>query len=118
MTHQKLVLDQVTALNNTTSDMIAGTARMMKQQAADTGRQASASSVEVDKLKAAFSDIYTSMDMMAEYKVKALDNMQQTVNALSDEVEKSKTYLDRIRKEEAAAGIAEAELVASDQVRI
>ena len=72
----------------------------------------------IDKLKAAFADIYATMDMMADYKVKALDNMQQTVKALSDEVEKSKTHLDRIRKEEAAAGIAEAELVASDQVRI
>jgi uncharacterized protein YaaN involved in tellurite resistance len=118
LSNQKLVLDQVTALNNTTSDMIAGTARMMKQQAADTGRQASASSVEVDKLKAAFSDIYTSMDMMAEYKVKALDNMQKTVDSLSDEVEKSKTYLDRIRKEDAAAGIAQAGLLPSDEVHI
>jgi uncharacterized protein YaaN involved in tellurite resistance len=118
LTNQKLVLDQVTALNRTTSDMIAGTARMMKQQAADIGRQASSSSVEIDKLKAAFSDIYTSMDMMAEYKVKALDNMQQTVTALSDEVEKSKTYLDRIRKEEAASGVAQVELLPSDEVRI
>ena len=118
LTNQKLVLDQVTALNRTTSDMIAGTARMMKQQAADIGRQASSSSVEIDKLKAAFSDIYTSMDMMAEYKVKALDNMQQTVNALSDEVEKSKTYLDRIRKEKAVSGIALAELAPSDEVHI
>jgi uncharacterized protein YaaN involved in tellurite resistance len=118
LTNQKLVLDQVTALNRTTSDMIAGTARMMKQQAADIGRQASSSSVEVDKLKAAFSDIYASMDMMAEYKVKALDNMQQTVTALNDEVEKSKTHLDRIRKEEAVSGVAQAELVPSDEVRI
>jgi uncharacterized protein YaaN involved in tellurite resistance len=118
LTNQKLVLDQISGLNKTTSDMIAGTAHMMKQQAAGIGQQASSSSVEIDKLKAAFADIYATMDMMADYKVKALDNMQQTVNALSDEVEKSKTHLDRIRKEEAAAGIAEAELVASDQVRI
>ncbi|MGB5405983.1 MAG: toxic anion resistance protein [Thiogranum sp.] len=118
LTNQKLVLDQVSALNRTTSDMIAGTARMMKQQAADIGQQASGSSVEVDKLKAAFSDIYATMDMMADYKVKALDNMQQTVTALSDEVEKSKTWLDRIRKQEAASGIAQAELVPSDEVHL
>jgi len=118
LTNQKLVLDQVSALNRTTSDMIAGTARMMKQQATDIGQQASSSSVEVDKLKAAFSDIYATMDMMADYKIKALDNMQQTVNALSDEVEKSKTYLDRIREEEAGSGLAQTGLVPSDEVRI
>ena len=115
LTNQKLVLDQVRALNRTTSDMIAGTARMMKQQAADIGQQASSSSVEINALKAAFADIYTSMDMMAEYKVKALDNMQQTVEALSDEVEKSKTHLDRIRKEEAASGLEAAQLPPSDE---
>jgi uncharacterized protein YaaN involved in tellurite resistance len=118
LTNQKLVLDQISGLNKTTSDMIAGTAHMMKQQAAGIGQQASSSSVEIDKLKAAFADIYATMDMMADYKVKALDNMQQTVTALSDEVEKSKTHLDRIRNKEAAAGIAEAELVVSDEVRI
>ncbi len=118
LTNQKLVLDQVTSLNRTTSDMIAGTARLMKQQAADIGQQASNSSIEIDRLKAAFADIYSTMDMMADYKLKALDNMQQTVNALSDEVEKSKTYLDRVRKEEAAAELAQAELLPSDEVRL
>ena len=98
--------------------MIAGTASMMKQQAVDIGQQASSSSVEIEKLKAAFSDIYATMDMMADYKIRALDSMQRTVNALSDEVEKSKTHLDRIRREEAAAGLAGAELVASGEVRL
>ena len=102
LTNQKLVLDQITALNQTTSDTIAGTARMLKQQAAKIGEQAASSTVELDKLKAAFTDIYATMDMMSDYKVKALDNMRQTVTALSDEVEKSKTYLDRVRQEAVA----------------
>ena len=45
-----------------------------------------------------------------------LNTNKQTVNALSDEVEKSKTYLDRIRKQEAAAGLALAETAASGEV--
>jgi len=102
LTNQKLVLDQIGALNKTTSDMIAGTARMMKQQAAEIGQQASSSTIELDKLKAAFADIYTTMDMMSEYKVKALDNMKKTVNTLTSEIDKSKTHLDRVRQEEAS----------------
>jgi hypothetical protein len=42
------------------------------------------------------------MDMMADYKIKALANMKQTVDTLTSEIEKSKTYVDRIRKAEAA----------------
>lgn len=38
---------------------------------------------------------------MADYKIKALDNMKKTVDVLSTEIEKSKTYTDRVRAEEA-----------------
>jgi uncharacterized protein YaaN involved in tellurite resistance len=109
LTNQKLVLDQINALNTTTSNMIAGTAKMLKQQAGDISRQAVNTTVELDKLKTAFADIYQTMDMMADYKIKALSNMQQTVNALSSEIEKSKTYLDKARQEkttESMAGIS------------
>ncbi|MBS1225862.1 MAG: hypothetical protein H6R24_2540, partial [Proteobacteria bacterium] len=40
------------------------------------------------------------MDMMSDYKVKALDNMRQTVDALSGEVEKAKAYVARAREAE------------------
>jgi len=102
LTNQKLVLEQINALNSTTSNMIAGTAAMLKQQAAEIGQQAANSSVEVNKLKAAFADIYATMDMMADYKLKALDNMQKTVDVLSTEIDKSKTYIDRVRHDSAS----------------
>jgi uncharacterized protein YaaN involved in tellurite resistance len=98
LTNQKLVLNQISALNSTTSNMIAGTARMLKQQAGEINEQAVNSTIELDKLKAAFSDIYKTMDMMEDYKVKALVNMQKTVNVLSKEVDKSKAYLEKARK--------------------
>jgi uncharacterized protein YaaN involved in tellurite resistance len=100
LTNQKLVLDQINALNSTTSNMIANTAKMLKQQAGEINQQAVNSTIELDKLKAAFADIYQTMDMMADYKVKALDNMQKTVNVLSSEIDKSKTYLDKSRQQE------------------
>jgi uncharacterized protein YaaN involved in tellurite resistance len=100
LTNQKLVLDQINALNTTTGNMIAGTAKMLKQQSAEIGQQAASSTIEVGKLKAAFADIYETMDIMADYKIKALDNMKKTVDVLSAEIEKSKTYTDRARSEE------------------
>lgn len=98
LNNQKLVLNQISALNSTTSNMIAGTAKMLKQQAGDINQQAVNSTIEVNKLKSAFADIYKTMDMMEDYKIKALVNMQKTVNALSSEVDKSKAYLDKTRK--------------------
>jgi uncharacterized protein YaaN involved in tellurite resistance len=110
LNNQKLVLDQINALNSTTSNMIANTAKMLKQQAGEISQQAANSTIEIDKLKAAFSDIYQTMDMMADYKVKALENMQKTVNVLSSEIDKSKTYLDKSRQQATVAATANTQL--------
>lgn len=99
LTNQKLVLDQITALNKTTSALIESTSEMLKQQTGEIHQQAASSTLEIDKLKTAFANIYATMDSIAEFKVKALDNMQQTVNTLSAEVEKSQAYLRRARGE-------------------
>ena len=40
------------------------------------------------------------MDMMADYKIKALDNMRQTVDTLSIEVDKAKKYVAQAREAE------------------
>ncbi len=100
LTNQKLVLDQIASLNKTTSSTIESTSRMLKDNTATIHQQAASSTVEIDKLKSAFQNIYATMDSISEFKLKALDNMQQTVNVLSEEVNKSKTYLDKVRQQE------------------
>jgi len=106
LANQKLVLDQITALNTTTSNMIESTSVMLKQQSAQIHEQAASSTIELDKLKKAFQNIYDTMDTVANFKVKALENMKQTVETLSAEVEKSKTYLDRVRSDTVQEAIA------------
>ena len=54
------------------------------------------------RLQKAFQNIYATMDEIDTFKVKALDNMEQTINALSTEIDKSKTYIDRVRAAEQA----------------
>jgi len=106
LSNQKLVLDQISALNTTTSAMIEGTSAMLKQQSTQTYEQAASSTVALDKLKQAFQNIYDTMDTVATFKVKALENMKQTVDTLSVEVEKSKSYLDRVRSDRVQEAIA------------
>jgi uncharacterized protein YaaN involved in tellurite resistance len=102
LTNQKLVLDQINALNTTTSNMIEATSVMLKQQTADIHEQAASATVNVQQLQLAFDNIYATMDMIDNYKIEALGVMQQTVDTLSGEVERAQTYLDRVRSEEAA----------------
>jgi len=92
---QKLVLEQITQLNTTTANIIDSTGKLLKSQTAAIHEQAAASTIPVETLKAAFQNIYDTMDAIDAFKLKALDSMKTTVNKLSSEVEKSKGYIAR-----------------------
>ena len=96
---QKLVLDQITALNTTTSNLIESTSEMLHQQSGAINEQAASATVDLAKLQAAFNNIYATMDEIDTFKVAALDTMQKTVTALSAEITKSQAYLDRVALE-------------------
>jgi uncharacterized protein YaaN involved in tellurite resistance len=94
---QKLVLDQITALNTTTSNLIESTGQLLHQQSGAINEQAASATVDIAKLQSAFQNIYATMDEIDTFRVSALDSMQKTVTALSTEITKSQAYLDRVR---------------------
>ena len=105
LANQKLVLDQITALNTTTGNIIEATAQMLRQQTGKVYEQAAGATVDVKQLQRAFENIYATMDAVADYKVKALGSMQQTVDALTTEVGKAQGYLDKSRASQAREGV-------------
>ncbi|MCP5158734.1 MAG: toxic anion resistance protein [Gammaproteobacteria bacterium] len=98
LANQKLVLDQINALNATTSNLIESTSALLKQQSAQIQQQAASATVNPNQLKTAFANIYQAMELMSDYKVKALDNMRLTVDTLSNEVEKAREYVARAQE--------------------
>jgi uncharacterized protein YaaN involved in tellurite resistance len=105
LVNQKLVLDQISALNTTTGNMIETTSEMLKKQTGEIHQQAASSTIEVDKLRKAFENVYQTMDAIADFKSRSLESMQKTVESLSNEVTKARTYLDRVRQRESAAAL-------------
>jgi uncharacterized protein YaaN involved in tellurite resistance len=101
--NQKLVLDQITALNSTTSTMIERTSQMLKDNSVQIQQQAAASTVGLPQLQAAFANIYATMDAIDAFKVEALDNMSATIGTLQTEVDKSQAYLDRVQQSDQRA---------------
>ncbi len=95
MTNQKLVLDQITALNTTTAGIIEGTGKMLRENTAMIHEQAAGSTIPLETLSRAFQNIYDTMDAIDTFKLKALDSMKQTTDSLEKEVEKSKGYIAR-----------------------
>ena len=95
MTNQKLVLEQVSALNTTTASMIDSTGEMLRTQTGAIHEQAASSTIPLETLQRAFQNIYDTMDQIDRFKLEALGNMKQTVDTLGKEVEKSKGYIAR-----------------------
>ena len=96
--NQKLVLDQITALNTTTSGLIQSTSEMLRDNSVRIQEQAASATIGIEQLQAAFSNIYQTMDAIDTFKVQALDNMAATIGTLETEVAKSRTYLERANR--------------------
>jgi len=95
LTNQRLVLEQITALNTTTAKMIESTGELLKTQSGEIHKQAASSTIPLETLQRAFQNIYDTMDTIDRFKVEALGNMKQTVDTLGREIEKSRGYIAR-----------------------
>jgi uncharacterized protein YaaN involved in tellurite resistance len=100
--NQKLVLDQITALNYTTGAMIESTSQMLRQQTVEIANQAASSTVSIEKLQASFNNIYATIDTIDSFKLAALDSMRKTIDTLTSEVARAQQYVERARSAELA----------------
>jgi uncharacterized protein YaaN involved in tellurite resistance len=99
LANQKLVLDQITALNTTTSNLIVATSQMLKSQSTAIADQSTSATVSLQALETAFQNIYETIDTLDTYKVKAVDTMAQTVTALQTRLDEASKYLERAKPE-------------------
>jgi uncharacterized protein YaaN involved in tellurite resistance len=102
LSRQKLVLDQITALNTTTSNLIESTSEQLRIQGAAINQQAASSTVDVAKLQAAFDNVFATMDALDTFRAQAVDSMAETVQALEGQIQRAQPYLERTRRNEIA----------------
>lgn len=110
LANQKLVLDQVTALNTTTGNLIESTSRLLREQTGKIHDQAASATINVEQLKKAFADVYATMDAIDTFKTTALSSMRTTVDALSTEIGKAESYLARANAQPGIDAVAGTEL--------
>ncbi|MEU9244613.1 toxic anion resistance protein [Streptomyces sp. NPDC048385] len=94
---QKKVVEQVNALRGTTEELIRGNAEMLASQSGEIQRIAADPAVGAETLRAAFQQIYRTLDAIDTYKAQATEAMANTVQSLTDELQQASTYLERSR---------------------
>ena len=85
--NQRIVLEKVNLLNESTNRMIASTAEMLKTQGVEIQKQASEAMISTDTLKKSFEDTLQAMSDISSYKTEALPRIRQTIEefkALAD----------------------------------
>ncbi|MGL4950005.1 MAG: toxic anion resistance protein, partial [Anaeroplasmataceae bacterium] len=81
---QKIIMTQVQALNDMTSDMILRTSKMIGVQGAEINKQASSTMLDADKLKEAFVELNKAIVDIEEFRGKALPEMKKHITHLED----------------------------------
>jgi uncharacterized protein YaaN involved in tellurite resistance len=100
LTTQKLVSDQVKAVHEVTSTMIEGTSVLLRDQAATIEEQATNPGVDVQALQRAWDNVFSALDQIDTYKLRALEAMKVTVTQLTDQVERSQAHVERLHEGE------------------
>lgn len=96
---EKIVLEKVNALNDTTNHMIEATARMLKTQGTEIQRQASESSVSEETLKQAFADTMEALNDISTYRQEALPRLKSTIGAFQEMVDMGNEQVEKLEKE-------------------
>ncbi|MFE4551397.1 toxic anion resistance protein [Streptomyces sp. NPDC056785] len=102
--NQRKVVDQVNALRGTTEELIRGNAEMLATQSGEIQRIAADPAVGAETLRAAFQQIYRTLDAIDTYKVQATESMAATVESLTSELQQASVYLERSRSRGALDG--------------
>ncbi len=99
--NQKVVLRKITLLNETTSDLIASTSRILKEQGTAIQKQATESTLSPEVLKQAFQDAITALEDISAFKQQALPKMQETVAQFRTMAEVGEREIARLERAEA-----------------
>ncbi len=102
--NQKLVLEKVKILNQTTNNMIASTSRMLNTQGTEIQKQAMDSNIQVETLKEAFKETLGALDSINQYKQKALPQMKETIAQFKQLAQEGETVIQNIEESEIMRG--------------
>ncbi|MFO8044703.1 MAG: toxic anion resistance protein [Halomonas sp.] len=98
LANQRLVLDRVEALNATTSSMIGGTARALRQQGVEIQQRASGAMLDMQTLEQAFEDVMGAIDDLSRYRQEALPRLDAQIDRLADLSQRGGAAIDRFQR--------------------
>jgi uncharacterized protein YaaN involved in tellurite resistance len=96
--NQKITLEKIKALNETTGNLISETSKMLKEQGTAIHKDAVESTISVDLLKQSFEDVLTALNEISRFKQEALPRMRDTISAFKELADKGETEIKKMER--------------------
>ena len=93
---QKIVMDKINILNETTGDIIQSTSKMLREQGSEIQKNSAETMISPEILKAAFQDAIQAIEDVSTYKQEALPKMKETIEMFSDMAEDGQKVVEKI----------------------
>ncbi|MBQ2962843.1 toxic anion resistance protein [Methanobrevibacter sp.] len=94
--NQKIVIDKIKTLNETTEMVIESTSKMLREQGNEIQKQSMETMISPEVLKASFADALAAIEDVSNYKNQALPEMQKTIATFSEMAEEGQKVIDKI----------------------
>jgi uncharacterized protein YaaN involved in tellurite resistance len=104
LANQKIVLDKIQMINETTDNLIGNTAKMLKEQGAQIHKQAAGTMLDMDNLKQAFADIDAALQDISQYRQQALPQMAKQIIELDNLAARQEASISQMERGNAQAG--------------
>ena len=93
---QKIVMDKINILNQTTENIISTTSRMLKEQGSEIQKHSAETMISPEVLQNAFAEALQAINDVSTYKVQALPQMKETINLFSDMANEGQKVVEKI----------------------
>jgi uncharacterized protein YaaN involved in tellurite resistance len=101
LANQRVTLEKVQAVNETTDKLIGHTAQTLRTQGAEIHKMAAGTMLNIETLKQAFADMRAALDDVSRFRQEALPQMAQAIvelDRISEEASRTIQNLDNARK--------------------
>lgn len=98
MANQRLVLDRIEALNTTTSQLIGGTAKALRQQGVDIQKRASSAMLDMQVLEEAFTEVMGAIDDLSSYRQEALPRLNEQIDRMATLAKQGNASIARLQE--------------------
>ena len=93
---QKIVMDKINILNETTGNIIESTSHMLREQGAEIQKSSAEAMIDPQILQNSFAEALQAIEEVSNYKQQSLPKMKETIMMFSNMADEGQKVVDKL----------------------